>query len=213
MRRAACSVRLCWNLFENPLELQNLATWFSYIAIWWNQFEGSWRFDALQWNSNATRESSRVIILKSRFFSTGHSACTSEISDIFWSSDLCTQWLFTADVLECSLTLRTLQFNNGARPYYYKFTYMYFKEFVMSYFIRNTLRKCMNSVSLAKKFISMSQSAWICIHKLKFCFISLYIIVFIWLLVSKDLEFLALDNLTETQKTLPTLFRDISNAI
>ena len=41
---------------------------------------------------------------------------TSEVRDIFWSSDLCTQWLMTADVLECSLTLRTPQFNDGARP-------------------------------------------------------------------------------------------------
>ena len=66
MRRAACaSVETC------------LETWFSYIAIWWNQFEGSRRFDAHQWNSSATRESSRAIISKSRRFSTGHSACTS----------------------------------------------------------------------------------------------------------------------------------------
>ena len=98
------------------LNCQNLAAWFSYKTIWWNQFEGSWRFDAHQWNSSATRESSRTIILKSRFFSTGHSACTSEVRDIFWSSDLCTQWLMTTDVLECSLTLRTPQFNDGARP-------------------------------------------------------------------------------------------------
>ena len=34
-------------------------------------------------NSSATRESSRVIILKSRPNSTGHSACTSEVRDIF----------------------------------------------------------------------------------------------------------------------------------
>ena len=33
----------------------------------------------------------------------------SEVRDIFWLSDLCTQWLMTADVLECSLTLRTPQ--------------------------------------------------------------------------------------------------------
>ena len=98
------------------LNCLNLATWFSYLAIWWNQFEGSWMFDAHQRNSSAIRQSSRAIILKSRFFSTGHSACTSEVRDIFWSSDLCTQWLMTADVLECSLTLRTPQFNDGARP-------------------------------------------------------------------------------------------------
>ena len=34
-------------------------------------------------NSSATRESPRVIILKSRLNSTGHSACTSEVRDIF----------------------------------------------------------------------------------------------------------------------------------
>ena len=69
----------CWALYDmrrapllkpvwKPvLNCQNLATWFSYIAIWWNQLEGSWRYDALQWNSCATRESSRAIILKSRY--------------------------------------------------------------------------------------------------------------------------------------------------
>ena len=34
-------------------------------------------------NSSVARESSRVIILKSRLNSTGHSACTSEVRDIF----------------------------------------------------------------------------------------------------------------------------------
>ena len=67
-------------------------------------------------NSSATRESSRVIILKSRLNSTGHSACTSEVRDIFWSSDPCTQWLMTADVLQHSPTLSPPQFNDGARP-------------------------------------------------------------------------------------------------
>ena len=101
--------------FRKPvLNCQNLATWFSYIVIWWNQFEGFWRFDAHQWNSSATCESSRVIIIKSRVFSTGHSACTSKVRDIFWSSDLFTQWLMRADVLECSLTLTMPQFNDGA---------------------------------------------------------------------------------------------------
>ena len=58
-------LKLVW---KPVLYCQNLATWFSYIAIWWNQFEGSWRFDGHQWNSSETRESSRAIILKSRFF-------------------------------------------------------------------------------------------------------------------------------------------------
>ena len=120
-----CYDRLGYHLRRAPLlkpdlkpvlNSQNLATWFSYITIWWNQFEGSQRFDAYQWNSSATCEISRVIILKSRFFSIGHSACTSKVRDIFWSSDLCTQWLMTADVLKCSSTLRPPQFNDGARP-------------------------------------------------------------------------------------------------
>ena len=109
MRRAACASAETY--LKTYLELLK-----SRYLIWWNQFEGSWRFDAHQWNSSATRESSRVIILKSCFFSAGHSACPSEVRDIFWSSDLCTQWLMTADVLECSLTLRIPQFNDGARP-------------------------------------------------------------------------------------------------
>ena len=103
---ASCGVRrvpLLKPVWKPVLNCQNLATWFSYITIWWNQFEDSWRFDAHQWNSSATGESSRTIILKSHFFSTGHSACTSKVRDIFWSSDLCTQWLMTADALECSL--------------------------------------------------------------------------------------------------------------
>ena len=48
-----------------------------------DQFEDSRRFDAHLWNSSATRESSRVIILKSRLNSTGHSARTIEVHDIF----------------------------------------------------------------------------------------------------------------------------------
>ena len=70
-------------VWKPVLNSQNLATWFSYITFWWNQFEGSRRFDAHQWNSSATPEISRVIILKSRFFSTNHSACTREVRDIF----------------------------------------------------------------------------------------------------------------------------------
>ena len=116
-------------VWKPVLNCQNLATWFSYIVIWWNQFEVSWRFNAHQWNSIAIRESSSAIILKSCFFSTGHSACRSEVWDIFWSSDLCTQLLMTADVLECSLTLKTLQFNDGARPYYYNHINCFFRTY------------------------------------------------------------------------------------
>ena len=45
-----------------------------------DQFEGSM---ITRENSSVARESSRVIILKSRLNSTGHSACTSEVRDIF----------------------------------------------------------------------------------------------------------------------------------
>ena len=45
-----------------------------------DQFEGSMFTSE---NSSAARESSRVIILKSRLKSTGHSACMSEVRDIF----------------------------------------------------------------------------------------------------------------------------------
>ena len=78
-----------------------------------DQFEGSMITSE---NSSVARESSRVIILKSRLNLTGHSACTSEVRDIFLSSDPCTQWLMTADVLARFPTLRPLQFSDGARP-------------------------------------------------------------------------------------------------
>ena len=48
-----------------------------------DQFKGSRRIDDHEWNSSAARESSHVIILKSRLNSTGHSACTSEVRDMF----------------------------------------------------------------------------------------------------------------------------------
>ena len=48
-----------------------------------DQFEGFRRFDDHQWNSCATYECSRGIILKSCLNSTGDSACTSEVRDIF----------------------------------------------------------------------------------------------------------------------------------
>ena len=37
----------------------------------------------------------------------------------FWSSDPCTQWLMTADVLARSPTLRPPQLNDSARPLHY----------------------------------------------------------------------------------------------
>ena len=45
-----------------------------------DQFEGSMITSE---NSSVARESSRVIILKSRLNSTGHSACTSDVREIF----------------------------------------------------------------------------------------------------------------------------------
>ena len=56
---------------------------FPYIVIWWINSkvpEGSMMTSE---NSSVARESSRVIILKSRLDSTGHSACTIEVRDIF----------------------------------------------------------------------------------------------------------------------------------
>ena len=68
------------NLFGNLSRTAKISLLdFSYIAIWWNKSnvpEGSMI-------SSAARESSRVIILKSRLNTTGHSACTSEVRDIF----------------------------------------------------------------------------------------------------------------------------------
>ena len=70
-------------VWKPVLNCQNLATWYPYIAIWWinsNVPEGS--MITIE-KSNATHESSRVIISKSRLNSTGHSACTSEVRDTF----------------------------------------------------------------------------------------------------------------------------------
>ena len=65
------------------LNCQNLATWFPYIAIWWISSKVPEGSMITRENGSVARESSRVIILKSRLDSTGHSACTSEIRDIF----------------------------------------------------------------------------------------------------------------------------------
>ena len=69
------------------LNCQNLANWFSYIAIWWNQFEGSWRFDAHQCNTwKFTRDYIKITLFLYR------SLCLHEwgLWHFFWSSDLCT---------------------------------------------------------------------------------------------------------------------------
>ena len=65
------------------LNWKNLATWFSYIAIWWINSKVPEGSMITSQNSSATSESSRVIILKLRLNSAGHSACTSEVRDIF----------------------------------------------------------------------------------------------------------------------------------
>ena len=61
---------LCWTF----------VTWFPYIAIWWINSKVP---ECSMITSSVARESSRKIILKSCLNSTGHSACTSEVRDIF----------------------------------------------------------------------------------------------------------------------------------
>ena len=79
---ASCtSVETC---LETCLELPKSRYLIFLYSDLMDQFEGSQRFDDHQWNSSAARESSRVIILKSRLNSTGHYACTSEVRDIFY---------------------------------------------------------------------------------------------------------------------------------
>ena len=70
-------------VWKSVLNCQNLATWFPYIAIWWINSKVPEGSMITSENSSATRESSRVIILKSRLNSTGHSAYTREVRDIF----------------------------------------------------------------------------------------------------------------------------------
>ena len=85
-------IDLCWTCLETCLELSKSRYLISYVAIWWINSkvpEGSMNTSE---NNRVARESSRVIILKSRLNSTGHSACTREVRDVF-------QWLMTANVL------------------------------------------------------------------------------------------------------------------
>ena len=78
--RASCtSVETCLETCLEQPKSRNLIFLYNDLM---DQFEGSRRFDDHQWNSSATRESSRVIILKSHLNSTGHSACTSEVRGI-----------------------------------------------------------------------------------------------------------------------------------
>ena len=101
-------------VWKPVLNCPNLATWFSYIAIWWINSkvpEGS------MLTSETVVQHVKVLNYIKITLEHYRSLCLQERGLWhFWSSDLCTQWLMTADVLECSLTLRTPQFNNGARP-------------------------------------------------------------------------------------------------
>ena len=76
-------VHLCWTCLETCLELPKSCYLVSLYSDLMDQFEGSQGFNDHQWNSSAARESSHVIILKSHLNSTGHSACTSKVCDIF----------------------------------------------------------------------------------------------------------------------------------
>ena len=71
---------LCWACLETCLELPKCRYLVSLYSNLMDQFEGSMITSE---NSSATGESSLLIILKSRLNSTGHSACTSEVHDIF----------------------------------------------------------------------------------------------------------------------------------
>ena len=70
-------------VWKPALNCQNLVTWFPYIAIWWINSKVPEGSMITSENSSVARESSRVIILKSHLNSTGHSACTSKVHDIF----------------------------------------------------------------------------------------------------------------------------------
>ena len=69
-------------VWKPVLNCQNLASWFPYIVIWWINSKVPEGSMITSENSSVIRESSRMIILKSRLNSTGRSACTSEVRDI-----------------------------------------------------------------------------------------------------------------------------------
>ena len=99
------------------LNSQNLATWFPYIAIWWINSKVPESSMITSENSSIARESSRGIILKSRLDSTGHSACTSGVRDIFdRQTYIPNDWWQLMCSLARSPTLRPPHFNDGARP-------------------------------------------------------------------------------------------------
>ena len=72
------------NLFRNlPWAPPKSRYLISYIAIWWINSKVPIGLIITSENNSVARESSRVILLNSRLNSTGHSACTSEVRDIF----------------------------------------------------------------------------------------------------------------------------------
>ena len=83
---------LCWTCLETCLELPKSCYLISYIEILWINSKVPEGSVITSENKSVTRESSRMIILKSCLNSTGHSAHTHEVYDIF-------QWLMTANVL------------------------------------------------------------------------------------------------------------------
>ena len=74
---------LCWTCLETCLELPKSRYLISYIEIWWINSKVPEGSMITSENNSVARESSCVIILKSRLNSTGHSAFTSEVRDIF----------------------------------------------------------------------------------------------------------------------------------
>ena len=70
-------INFCWTCLETCLELPKSRYLVSLYSDLMDQFEGSMITSG---NSCVARESSRVIIL---IYTTGHSACTSKVCDIF----------------------------------------------------------------------------------------------------------------------------------
>ena len=105
---------LCWTGLETCIEQPKSRNLISYIAIWWinsKVLEGSMITSENRIQSNG--ESSRVIILKSRLNSTGHSYSTSEVRDIF---DRQTQVPNDWRQLMCSCVLQLWDRCNSVRP-------------------------------------------------------------------------------------------------
>ena len=76
-------MNLCWTCLETCLELPKSRYLISYIVIWWINSKVPEGLMITSENNSVARESSCMIILKSRLNSTGHSPCTSEVCYIF----------------------------------------------------------------------------------------------------------------------------------